>query len=410
MSTEIDLRPIGPDEVAEFGRAFSIAFGQTFREENVEGLREFLELDRTLAALDGSEIVGTAGVLTFELTLPGLATISAGGVTAVSVLPTHTRRGILTRVMRRQLADMRERGEALGLLYASESVIYGRFGYGLATTTAELKIETRHGAFRNLPQAGGRVRLVRGDEAATILPPIYETERRRRPGQVNRPQSWWKDWLEDQPEDRRGMSERVYVVHEGDAGPDGYLAYRINANWTAGLPDNAMQVAELITSTPDAYAALWRYALTMDLVPHVRAWGRPPDEPLRWMLADTRRLRFEALGDGLWLRIVDIPAGLSARRYLTDGAITFAVTDPFCPENTGTYRLEGGPDGAQCTRTNAEPEIALQVDDLGAAYLGGVRFTTLRWARRLQELRPGAAERADSMFASTVEPWCSHHF
>lgn len=410
MSTDLELRVIEPEELADWVRTFSVAFGQTYREDQLPGFREFLELDRTIAAFDRGRPVSTGGILSFELTLPGLTTIPAGGVTAIAVLPTHTRRGILTAMMRRQLEDMRERGEAVGLLFASESNIYGRYGYGLASTTCELKVESRYGTFRALPQPAGSVRLVQCEEAAKLFPGIYDAARRQRPGQINRPDHWWSHWFKDEPDERRGMSERFYVLHEGDGGADGYLAYRISPSWSSGLPGNTMRIQELITASSDAYTALWRYALTMDLVPTVYVWGRPVDEPLRWMLAESRRLRFESVNDGLWARLVDIPAALSARRYLSQGALTLAVTDPFCPENDGTYRLEGGPDGAECRKTDAEPDLALKVDDLAAVYLGGVRFGTLQRAGRVEERRSGALTRAEALFASEVEPWCSHGF
>jgi predicted acetyltransferase len=147
----------------------------------------------------------------------------------------------------------------------------------------------------------------------------------------------------------------------------------------------------------------------MDLVGKIEGWGRPSDEPLLHLLAHPRALRF-SLGDGLWLRLIDAPAALAARRYAVPGRLTIELRDSFCPWNEGRYELEGGPDGAQCGRGRAEPDVILEAADLGATFLGGVQFRSLRRAGRVVEGTAGALERADAMFTWDPPPWCADLF
>jgi predicted acetyltransferase len=166
----------------------------------------------------------------------------------------------------------------------------------------------------------------------------------------------------------------------------------------------------LVGLTPQADAALWRYILSLDLAGTIQLHARPVDDPGRWRLADPRRLRTTHVGDHLWVRLLDLPASLAARRYATDGRLVLEVTDALRPRNQGRFLLEGGPDGASCEPTGADADLALDVADLGAAYVGGVRPTVLARAGRVVELRPGALRRADAMLASDPAPLCTTHF
>lgn len=407
--SDIELRPISSDEVKDFAASFGVSFGWEADEGDLTFWNWVQTLGRTTAAIDNGRIVGTAGVIPFELTLPGPTTAPSGGVTAISVLPTHRRRGILRSFMRRQLEDMRERGESTGILWASESIIYGRFGYGLATDQADLRIRRAYGAFSRAPETPGSIRLLDKEEAAKVLPGIYDRFRHQVPGQVDRESGWWDDYFKDNPRDRRGASQRYYVAYT-DGQAEGYAAYRIKGEWPGGIPSGTAQVHDLITTTPGAYTALWRYLLDLDLVDTITVSARPLDEPLRWMLADPRRLRFEDVGDAIWLRVADVQRALESRRYMVEGALSLNITDSFCPENEGTYRLEGGPDGAICKRTDGSADLSLDVADLGAAYLGGTRLNILAASRRVREHSRGALRLADAMFGSDIAPWCTHHF
>lgn len=410
MSGGIDVRPIGRDELDEFMAVSSAAFGWTTSADDREEWDRFLEYDRTLAAFDGERMVATSGAISFQLTLPGEVTAPAAGVTVISVLPTHRRRGILTEIMRRQLADFRRRQEPLAILLASESLIYGRYGYGLAMTAASYEIERHRGALRQPFDHSGSVRIVDTAEASRLFPDVYEQVRIRQPGFVSRNEEWWSSWFKDPERHRREFSARFYVVYEEGGAAQGYLAYRVKPNWDQGIAQSQLLVQDFMAATPASYVALWQYCLSADLVESIQIVNRPLDEPLRWMLTDPRRLRFQHVGDHLWARLVDVASALACRRYLAEGTLTLSVTDPFTPENDGVYRLEGGPDGATCRRITGEAEIELRVDDLGALYLGGTTFTTLARAGRVKERRPGALHRADALFATDRAPWCPNHF
>lgn len=408
---DYEMRPITGDEWLEFNRAAANGFGSHGDDTASEEQRGILDLDRSLATFDNGHIVSTAGIFSFQLTVPGPQVVPAGGVTWITVLPTHRRRGILTAVMRRQLSDMRERGEPLGMLWASESIIYGRFGYGAATVKAKYEINVRHAHFARAPHITGRVRMIDAERALELFPDIYDQTWRARPGEVARGPAHWKNWMRDPERWRDGASARFYVVHESDDGDfDGYATYRIKHNWQNGIAANELRLTSLVTLNASARASLWRYLLDVDLIGTVESYNLPPDEPLPWMLADPRRFRTTAVTDGIWVRVIDIPAALSGRCYAAEGRLVLDVTDPFCPENDGRYLLEGGPHGATCKTTTRKPDLSLQLADLGAVYLGGVSFSVLAQAGRVEGHTAGALACADALFHSPVVPYCDTDF
>ncbi|MGH2442944.1 MAG: GNAT family N-acetyltransferase [Chloroflexota bacterium] len=404
------MRTITEDEFLPFARMAALGFGEPTSDEDLEHERPMFNFERSLGVFDQGRVVGTGLIYEFELTLPGLTFTPAAGVSWITVLPTHRRRGILRSMMMHQFADMRERDEPLGLLYSSESIIYGRFGYGVATSGVRLEIERRHGAFAHSPPEAGGMRIIEKEEAQALLPPLFDRLRRLRPGEVNRFQSMWDFRFRDLERWRQGASAMMFAVHEGaDGEPDGFLVYRIKEKWEMGIPRNVMQVQSLIAANAGAYTALWRYCLDMDLVETVELAGTP-DEPLRWMLADPRRMRVVSADDQLWARLIDIPKALAARRYRVEDRLVLEISDAVCPENSGRYRLEGGPEGAECKRVSDDPDISMKVADLSAAYLGGVGFGVLARADRVHERTHGAIQRADALFGIDPLPSCSTGF
>lgn len=391
------------DELEAFARVDLAAFGETIG--NLARLEldwTQLELDRTLAAFDHGEIVGTGRLLSFELTVPGATQLPVAAVTWIAVLPTHRRRGILTAIMRRQLADAAERGEPLAILLASEGSIYRRFGYGIATSSMSVSLDRRHSAFLQYVRDDGRVRLVDDDEARKVLPEIFDRVRRVQHGAVQRIDAWWPDQFFWRDSDERGT--RFYAVHEAPDGvPDGYVAYRIEPKWEH-VARSTLHVSDLVCLAPDVRAALWRFVCDVDLVETIEAWGLPVDDPLRWLLAESRRLQVRGINDFLWVRLLDVPAALESRAYMGESTVVFEVVDAFRPRQAaaGRFELEAGPDGARVSRTKRDPDLVLEVTELGAAYLGGVRFSTLARAGLVTEQTPGALARADALFA--VEP------
>jgi predicted acetyltransferase len=221
----------------------------------------------------------------------------------------------------------------------------------------------------------------------------------------------WALDLRDRERDRRGLSAAFYAVHEDSGGvADGYVRYRFKHAWHHGLPNNEVHVVDIAATSPLAEAALWRFLLDIDLARSVHAARRPVDEPLRWLLTDPRQVRTEGMTDDLWVRLVDVGAALAARRYAVADQLTIEVTDQFRPANDGHYRLDGGPDGAVCTRTDDPADIACGVAELGAIYLGGVSARSLARAGRIEERTDGALTRLDAMVVTDPPPLCRTGF
>jgi predicted acetyltransferase len=308
------------------------------------------------------------------------------------------------------LTDVRERGELLAILYASESIIYGRFGFGLSTLNTVYDIDPHYGALAHDIDTPGTVAILHAEEARSVIPPVYDRYRRLQPAEIRRSDTYWNMWLADYPDWREGMSARVYATYENAAGSiDGFVAYRLDGKWENGFPNGRLEAGVLAAMTDEARFGLWKFLLGQDLVRQVTVRGTV-HEPVRYMLADPRRLRVKYLTDGLWTRVVDVPHALEARRYATDDAFVLGIEDPFMPENTGRYRLEGSPQGATCRRTDESADLCLNIADLGAVFQGGIPLTALSRAGRIQEEKDGAARRAEAFFASHPEPVCMTHF
>lgn len=406
-----ELRQPTQEEFAEFARVNYAGFGMAPTDEDIAQWRELFDFERGLAAFDAERLVGTAGAFAYELTLPGGATVPVPAVTWVAVLPTDRRRGVLRAIMRRQLDDTRRRGEPVAVLMASESAIYGRFGYGVATSAIDVEIARSHAALRQPWNGSGRVRLMERERALEVFPALWERHRRAQHGALTRPVAWWEQLFRQSQDGTRASGPRFYVVYENASGePEGAAWYRVAQQWEHGLPNSTLVIGDMVAPALEPRAALWDYLLGVDLISTVRAVNVAVDEPLRWMLADPRRLRVTRLVDDLWVRLLDIPAALAARRYATTDRLVIEVADAFLPENAGRYALAGGPVEAMCEKTAEAADLALEVADLGAAYLGGVSFTTLAQAGRVRELRAGALRRADTLFATATAPYSGTNF
>ena len=399
---EYELRPITAEEWPRFVATDAVAFGWTAHAEESGDVEQIFELDRSLATFDGGDIVSTTGIFSWDLTVPG-GTLPTAGVTWVSVMPTHRRQGLLTAMMRRQLSDVHDRGEALAALWASESVIYGRFGYGLAAEGSAIEIDRTRTTLARAPDVRGQCRMVSREDALRDWPAVYDRVRVQQPGFYTRSETWWKHHSL-----RERERARLYVQYEEDGALLGYMRYRTRNENEHGYPNGTARVGELVAATGEAHTALWQYIFGVDLMGNITAGNRPVDEPLLWMLADPRRL-VRRIYDSMWVRVVDVPPALEGRRYSTADRIVLDVRDDFCPWVEGRYELEAGAEGARCRPTNADADIVLRAADLGAAYLGGVRFRSLARAGRV-EGDAGALARADAMFAWDPLPWCPEVF
>ena len=394
-------------DLAEYRRAVgSIGhyFGGWPDEEGAERFARNLPIERMHAAVDGETIVGGAGAFPFTMTVPG-GELGCGGVTVVGVLPTHRRRGVMSSLMRAQIDDIHERGEPLAALWASEEPIYRRFGYGLASLAGEMKLARTHAALRDGDAAAGTIRLLRDEEARERLPAVYERVRAQTPGMYARTADWWElRQTHDPPDQRRGAGERNYALLELDGRDAGYALYRLRMSWEAGSSTGSLEVGEALADSPEATRELWHFLLGLDWVATVNAYLLPVDHPLFHLLVYPRRMQFR-IGDGLWLRLVDVEKALGGRSYLGEGSTTFELADDFCPWNAGVWTVS--PAGAE---RGGVPELRLDVQVLASVYLGGFTFTELARALRVEELREGALARADALFATAIHPWCPEIF
>ncbi|OFV82469.1 MAG: hypothetical protein A2W26_01910 [Acidobacteria bacterium RBG_16_64_8] len=413
MST-ITVRPLREEEIPAAVEVSCAAFGERPTQEEREIYQHSFDVERSLCAFDADTMVGTSLALSLELTLPGPGVLPVGGLTWVAVLPTQRRRGILRQLVAGQFEDMVRRGEPASALIASEGNIYSRFGYGPATSAVSFSVERAQAAFIRPVRAEGRIVLLTDEEAAAELPAIYERIRRLQPGRVTRSDRWWTEYLFDPQEQREGgggMFHAKYATSPGVA--DGYVTYRFKEETLGWTSRTTLLVVELLAADPGVYSALWDYVLNTDLVHTVSFSRGRVDEPLRWLLADPRALTVSAMGDDLWIRLLDIPRALHARTYGAAGDIVFEVDDTFLAPNRTTFALRVGqaeiPD-IECAVTTARAELALGTSSLAAAYLGGVSFATLAAAGLVRELRQGSVGRADAMFSAATAPYCGTIF
>jgi predicted acetyltransferase len=386
------------------------AFGERFVPEEWVDELAIIEPDRSMAAFDGETPVAFASAYTFRMTIPG-GELPVGGLTAVGVLPTHRRRGILRSMMERHFADCRERGEPVSILWASEGAIYQHFGYGPGALSAWFDIARGRATFAHPPEGAGRVRFVDAETGARLIPPLYERIRRVTPGALGRSDEDWRLRLLADAEYRRATDgPKSVVLYEEDGVPLGYAIIRRKAEWNERGPNATLTVVEAIGITPRATRELWAWLLDVDLTARIRGSRQPLPHPLQLILAEPRQLGL-TVADGIWLRILDVAEALGRRSYAAAGSLVLGVRDADCPWNAGHWRLDTDGGAARSVeRTDDPADLELNVGDLAATYLGAFRFADLLAAGRVNEARPGAVATADRLFATDRAPWCSTMF
>lgn len=405
----IEIRTVPPDQMRRWADTVNVAFGEPTDEAQWQLDRPLLEPGRTLGAYDGDTMVGGGAAFSFRMTVPGGARVRLAGVTGVGVMPTHRRRGILRSLMARQLADVRANGEPLAALVASEGSIYQRFGYGLGLLLGAIDIERERSAFRTDVPPTGSMRFIDKDEARRLMPLVYEQVCAATPGFIERDPPWWDERLADIESQRRGAGPQYRVIYERDGELRGYVRYRIKSEWTNIASNSTLIVNELLGVDAEAERELWRFIFGVDLIARIQyRWG-PPRHPLLLMLADPRRLQLR-VSDAIWLRIVDVPAALSARTYGADGSLVLDVSDAFLPDVAGRWRLTVNDGKATLEPTTDSADLALDTTDLAAVYMGTFSFADLARAARTQELTTGARTVADAMFRVATSAWCTTPF
>ena len=394
-----ELRNVTPDEFERWMRVESRAHGNRFNHDPEE-LRPHFDLSRTIAVVDEGQIVGGAHSHLLEMSVPGgVATVA--GVSNVEVQPTHTRRGIMTSMMRHQIDGIHERDEPLAALFATESAIYGRFGYGVGSVHESWTIDKRHTTYNRRPDSPGTIAFVDPADIGKELPDVFRRGTEGRPAVFQRAPHHWERDSRDPIHSQGGQGGIFYAAYIENGRIDGYVNYRTQRP--------AVIVNELMATTPDASAALWRFCFDLDLHERTDAIKRPVDDPLPWLLADPRRLQRSAR-DGLWVRIVDVAAALQLRQYLSNDRLTLQIRDDFCSWNNRCFELDGSLEGATCRPSAGSPDLTITVGSLASAYLGAASFTTLAQAGLVDEHSPGVLARADRMFAVQLKPWTPYNF
>jgi predicted acetyltransferase len=410
MSVEIRVCP--PDRFEELLKTAEVGFSEDVPNDLIERVRRVSDPARFVCGIDGERFVATGGVFSGNVSVPG-GELPAGGVTWVTVLPSHRRRGIMRGMMRLMIDDCHARNEPLAMLWASEASIYQRFGYGLATWCVNLDADTRSARFARDWPAEGSFRLIPAGQGMDLVAPVYEAARARRAGFLGRTPEWWVGQLPLVEKDATGGGARRLVVYETDQGAEAYAVYKTKSDWDVRGPNCTVTVEEAIGSGARGTREIWRYLLSIDLMRTLKASRLPPDHPLPTLIADPRRLGM-TMGDGLWLRIVDVKAALEGRTYGSDGqgggGLTLDLRDEYCPWNAGRWRLAVEDGQARVTRTDEEADLALDANDLASLFLGGFSAAALAGAGRVVELRSGGVGVADGLFPTALQPWCPQEF
>lgn len=361
------------------------------------------ERARGVQTADG-ELVATHASYPFTgFPVPGART-AVSGLTWVGVHPAHRRRGLLTAMMTEHFSRSLARGEAVSALFAAEAAIYGRFGYGLAAH--DLRVQVPRGA---------RLRDVPGAEAMTVRLEVVEAERHGplveavhaavdRPGWARRETPQLRaHHLSDPPAWRDGAEPlRIAVVEDGGR-PTAYALFRRRSAWEDAGPRGTVRVREVVAPGAAAARALWGVLVDLDLMATVEAGLLATDDPITHLLVDPRAAR-PRLADNLWVRLLDVPKALGARRYAAPVDVVLEVTDTRLPTNAGRWRLVGDTAHADVAAADRPADLSLDVRELGSAYLGGVSLAGLAAAGLVTEHTPGSLARAATAFGWPTAP------
>ncbi|NEB79427.1 GNAT family N-acetyltransferase [Streptomyces sp. SID14478] len=368
-------------------------------------LSEFLRI----GAYDGDDLVGFAAAHPFTVSVPGGGELTCPGLTFVSVAPTHRRRGVLSSMMDELFARCAREGAPLIALWASEASIYGRFGYGPATYGVSLEIDSRRPLALRIAPDSRPLRLVDPKEAPALLGPYFESTRARRAGRQARTEDWWRDeWLVEKDEDDDDMSPpRVVTLGDPLAG---YAIYRTKPGDDEARTPGIVRVDDLEADGPEEAAALWSYLTAIDLTGTVRAWVRPPDDPLLLFAADRDQVRVTGSFPSLWVRLVDVRAALAARTWAAPVDVALAVRDAQVPANAGTFRLIASPDGFSYAPTDDAPDLSMEARDLATVYMGATSVRSLVAAGLVAEHKQDAASMFDAALHTELLPHTTDGF
>jgi predicted acetyltransferase len=398
------------DELRDYFDSVTVAFlaKRETTDESLEWARRHYDLDRTWAAFDGDKLCGSARTFPSRVRLPGGGDLPVSCLTQVTVLPTHTRRGHLTRLMRAHLEAAIEAGEAASLLIAAEWKIYGRFGYGPYSWWTEWHVDSDRAQVVGDPV--GSCELATKEDYDKAAEVVLGGAQATNPGCIERDEKRRQmiDGVDASPYHEQDKT-MVWVVHRDDAGdPDGILQYTVKERWNGMQPASTVEVQDLVYLSPDAERELWRYLVDVDLVAKVEV-GTNEASIVRHALADGRDVKAVGHWDHIWARILDVPAALTGRSYLAADRLVLEVVDTFM-DRGGRFVLDAGPDGATCEPTTDAADLTLPISDLGAAWMGGTDLHTLAVAGTITEHTEGATDRLAKLLSWHQQPWCHTNF
>ena len=401
-----EFRAIEPDEFETMRQTMGLVFGFD-PPEGDERFRRLISLDRIRCGFDKGQMVSTSGAFDLEMTVPG-DVVACGGTTMVAVVPTHRRQGLLRGMMRSHLDDVKDHDEPIAGLWASDSAIYGRFGYGCASISCEITVDSEHVDPHRLAPEAGPVRMVESEEARRLAPAVYQRLAEQIPGFFARSADWWEGRsFRDTESARHGATSLRYAVVDDDNGTAGYVTFRTKSDWDEGHGKGEVIVRDLFGTTPESWAGLWSFVISQDLVSRTVADLRSTHDPIFDLLAGSRRAR-AVRSDGLWIRIMDVPAALAARSYTAALDVVLGVVDPL-GDVSGNYRLSVNGDDVECSVTKDEADVTIDLEDLSAGYMGRPRFRELARVGRVFG-HASALAAMDAAFSWDPHPWCPEIF
>ncbi|HEX5858692.1 MAG TPA: GNAT family N-acetyltransferase [Microbacterium sp.] len=360
-------------------------------DEQLAGMREGLAFRRFIGVYDAGSFetaqpVGTVNSWVTDVTLPGGRGIPMWAISGVTVAPTHRRKGIARSMLEGELRTAAAEGVAIAGLTVSEATIYGRFGFAPATFATDWSIDTRRALWIG-PRPDGRLDFMSREAARDELAALHDRVRPSRPGEIQAWPALWRRMTGLAPGQEGGKKLRAVRYADAEGVTRGVVVYAIGEE-RDDFSKHELTISILLSETPDAYAALWRFVLEHDLVSVVKASLLSVDEPLRWMIADQRAATLGTSEHG-WLRIIDVPAVLEARSYATAGDFVLRVTDPLglaegtwrlTIDDAGTGRAAAVDAARGASSERRAPDATLTAGALAAIVLGGVRAETLRTA------------------------------
>ena len=403
----IEVRAARADEMDQFGLVGAYVYAGAFGDgpDNIVAQNNRPEWT-TCAFVDG-RMAASYSCLPLTMRANGSA-VAMGGVTAVGTLPEFRRQGLLRTITTRSLADMRERGQAVAALWASQAAIYQRYGYALASEMVGYRIDTVDVGFANGDAGSARVARVAADTGYDVLKQIYIEFVKARMCYLHRSKAlWMNNTLSSNPATGPAF---IAVAYAAGGAPVGYVVYHVR-NDKIAHPTRAQElvVKELIWLNADAYRSLWSWLARHDLVGRITWLRAPVDDPAPELFVEPRLLNKQAR-DGIWLRVVDASAALAGRGYQLSDSITLDVAkDDLTPWNAGRYKLDCSPDGATVAPARGTADLTLSIKALASLYSGfRTPWQLARWG--MIDGDDTALERATRIFATRHAPHCPDNF